>query len=118
LATEFSALGDRPSPLFEAYHHILGVFELNSWNILRSVFPSLGYLPIPKNIRQKQASRMINDNAQNMIQRLQSTDRSQQEASLMQILLDETNQLSLKEVRDELNTFLIAGNCYFQICVM
>jgi cytochrome P450 len=112
LGTEFSALGDRPSPLFEAYHQLLNVFELNTWNILRYAFPSLDYLPIAENMRQKRAARMIFNNAQSMIQQLQSTDHLQKETSLMQILMDETNQLSLEEIRDELNTFLIAGMLY------
>ncbi|KAI9175231.1 hypothetical protein H9P43_006592 [Blastocladiella emersonii ATCC 22665] len=122
LATDFDALRPgQPSPLTTAYAVVMRVFEINAWNFFRDAFPLLNKLPVPRNRELRAARKLVATSVDAILRTTQADLAAGRDVnggvpSLVATLMDAVAQggdggkLTMRELRDELLTFLAAGH--------
>ncbi|ORZ34100.1 cytochrome P450 [Catenaria anguillulae PL171] len=116
LATDFDALGPKPSPLNAAYNVLVRLFEFSMWNALREEIAWLAALPLKRNRDVWDAQRMLFGQVASVVAKGQAGQLSASENSLVHVLLAEAAKsgpearLSAMDLRDEVLTFLGAGH--------
>ncbi|KAI9175314.1 hypothetical protein H9P43_006675 [Blastocladiella emersonii ATCC 22665] len=120
LATDFDALRPgKPSPLTSAYEVVMRVSGITAWNVLCDAFPSLMRLPIRRNREMHAARKLVGSSVDGILLETQADLAAGRAvnggmpslvATLMAAAQGGDSKLTMRELRDELLTFLAAGH--------